>query len=144
MKEIEAAFNEMFHEYGIRLPPEDIAQRRSGRIVQAGWAIWYLFGSDDKGEYLDFYSSHRMCGDRHARIFEDGTNEDFPAIISSVPISRDPEENARLRAEFYARNERVAQMLAAKGFGMRGGEPGGVQVNRALIMRNPNDGKDQG
>ncbi len=38
--------------------------------------------------------------------------------------SEDPEEDARLEAEYYAENQRVARMLEAKGFGTEGDEPG--------------------
>jgi hypothetical protein len=143
MDEIEAQFNAEFAHWTIRLPPEDIAQRSRGKIIQAGWAIWYLFGSDEMGEYLDYYASHRMTSDRHIRIGAGGRCEDLPTIHSARLSSKDTAEDARLEAEFYAENQRVAELLEDKGFGMRGDEPGGVQINRFLYLEKPDDSDDE-
>ena len=133
MNEIEAKFNAYFKAWDIVLPPEDIAQRRRGRIFQRGWTIWYLFDADEKGEYLDFYATHRMTDDRHVRIYASGEVDDsLPWIKCVGRCSPDPEENRRLQAEFYAHNQAVAEHLAAKGFGMQGDEPLSAQMNRRL------------
>lgn len=134
MKEIEERFRRDFGPWEISLPPEDVEERRRGKILAAGWAIWYLFGSDERGGYLDYYASHRMTSDRHVRIYEDGGEESLPTVSTMRPASRDPEEDARLAAEHLAENHRVAAMLAGKGFGMEGNEPGGVQINRYLAL----------
>jgi hypothetical protein len=42
--------------------------------------------------------------------------------------SQDPEEDARLEAEYFARNQKVSRMLEEKGFGMAGDEPTLTQV----------------
>jgi hypothetical protein len=135
MKKIEQHFNERFSTWEITLPPDDIENRRRGKIVKAGWAIWYLFGSDDKGEYLDYYASHRMTNDRHVRIHADGHCEGLPEIQEFRICSEDPQEDARLDAEYYAENQRIAKMLEEKGLGPSGDEPGGVLINRFLYTR---------
>jgi hypothetical protein len=132
VKEIEDRFNTHFAAWGIRLPADNVANRRRGKIVQAGWAIWYLFGSDEKGEYLDYYASHRMTNDRHVRILANGEEYGLPTIQELRLCSEDPVEDKRLDAEYYAENQRVAKLLQEKGFGLAGDEPGGVQINRAL------------
>lgn len=136
---IESIFNETFSHWEIRLPREAVEQHARGRIIQAGWAIWYLLGSDEKGEYLDYYASHRMTGDRHVRIYADGTCEDLPAIAAGRRRSDDPEEDARLDADYYAKNQEVSEMLERKGFGLKGNEPGGVQINRYLHLKKPGE-----
>lgn len=87
MREIERCFNNDFVSWGIILPPEHVRERKRGKIVEAGWAIWYLFGSDGRGEHLDYYVSHRMTNDRHLRIREDGTEEYLP-IVSTMRLPR--------------------------------------------------------
>lgn len=139
MEEIERQFNEMFSRWNIRLAPNDIANRRRGKIVKAGWAIWYLFDSDEKGEYLDYYASHRMTSDSHVRIHANGEDESLPTIQSMRVVSRDPEEDARLAREHLARNQQVAKMLKDKGFGIEGDEPGGIQINRYLSLNEPEE-----
>ncbi len=132
MKEIESQFNQRFSHWEIRLSPEDIELRRRGKIVQKGWAIWYLFGSDERGEFLDFYASHRMTNDDHVQIYADGQTESLPPIAEFRLCSQDPKEDARLQAEYFAENQRVSRLLEEKGFGVEGDEPGGVQINRLL------------
>jgi len=139
MNEMETRFNDTFRNWGIRLPAEDAADRQRGKIVEAGWAIWYLFGSDERGEYLDYYASHRMTEDEHVRIYADGHTEYLSTIAGMRLASQDPEEDARLKAEYLAENQRTARMLEAKGFGIEGDEPGGVQINRFLHVNEPDE-----
>lgn len=139
MKKIETQFNHTFASWEIRLPAEALQRRERGKIVQAGWAIWYLFGSDEHCEYLDYYASHRMTDDRHVRIYSDGRVESLPAIDAFVLTSSDPEEAARLKAESRARNREISELLAEKGFGLAGDEPGGVQINRSLRLEDPGE-----
>jgi hypothetical protein len=139
MTNIESKFSEAFAYWGIRLPAEDLSQRKRGKIVQSGWAIWYLFGSKEEGEYLDYYASHRMTDDRHIRIYEDGRCEDLPAIGSVRLRSDHPEEDARLEADYFAENRRIGKLLEEKGFGLGGDEPGGIQINRHLHLSCPEE-----
>lgn len=134
MDKIEASFNAKFANWSICLPSKNIAQRKRGKVIKAGWAIWYLFGSDASGEYLDYYASHRMTNDRHIRIHSDGRCESLPVFQDFRVSSEDPEEDARLDAEYYAEAKRVAELLEAKGFGLQGDEPGGVQMRRCEQM----------
>lgn len=132
-------FSQDFSNWAIRLPQEDVAQRRRGRINSEGWAIWYLFGIDDRGEYLDYYAAHRMTDDRHVRIYSGGEREDLPTIQSFRVCSDDPAEDERLDAKFVAENQRVAALLEAKGFGLDGSEPASVAINR-IVRVDPNVG----
>jgi hypothetical protein len=134
MDKIASIFNTDFARWGIQLPAEGIAQRRRGKIVAHGWAIWYLFGRDADGEYLDYYAAHRMTNDRHRRIHADGRCSGLPTLGGMRLCSPDPEEDARLKAEFTAANREIGAMLRAKGFGIEGDEPGGVTINRALRL----------
>lgn len=68
MKNIEKRFNDVFSSWDIRLPEKDVTNRRRGKIFEAGWTIWYLFGSDERGEYLDYYASHRVTTDQHTDL----------------------------------------------------------------------------
>jgi hypothetical protein len=78
-----------------------------------------------------------MTNDRHIRIYASGRREALPAIQEFRLTSSDPEEDARLEAEYFADNQRVAQLLEAKGFRLQGDEPGGVQINRLLHLQKP-------
>lgn len=135
MTKIESTFNDTFSHWEIRLPPSFHEHPKKGKIVQEGWAIWYLFGSDERGDYLDYYASHRMTDDRHVRIRADGACDDLPTISDVRWRSEDPLEDARLEAEYHAENRTVASMLEEKGFGLAGDEPSAIQINRLLQLR---------
>jgi len=136
MHAAESEFNAQFAPWGIVLPPDDVLRRRRGKICAAGWAIWYLFGANEKGEYLDHYSSHRMTNDSHMRIYFSGEVQGLPSLQGMRVCSPNPVEDARLEAAFNAENKRTAELLEAKGFGLQGDEPGGVQIIRTQILTN--------
>jgi hypothetical protein len=75
MSVLEERFRDHFAPWSISIPPGHVGERGREKIVEGGWAIWYLFGEDERGEYLDYYASHRMTNDRHFRLREDGTEE---------------------------------------------------------------------
>ena len=129
---IEERFRLAFAPWGIAVPPEHVRERRQCKIVASGWAIWYLFGEDGRGEYLDYYASHRITDDRHVRIREGSPAEHLPTISTFRIGSKDPEEDARLEAEYLEHNRQVGRMLDEKGFGISGDEPGSVSLNRYL------------
>ena len=134
-------FSRDFSHWAIQLPPQDVAQRQRGRINHEGWAIWYLFGADEHGEYLDYYAAHRMTDDRHVRIYASGEREELPTIQSFRPCSDDPVEDQRLADELFVKNQRVAALLESKGFGLDGSEPASVALNR-IVRVEPNLGPD--
>jgi hypothetical protein len=89
------------------LPEEDVRLRRRGSIGPDdgtyfyGDTVEYLFGRDEKGEYLDFHIAHRIWGNRHRRIRENGECED----LETVSIAHSGDELTR-----------ILKMLEAKGF----------------------------
>lgn len=133
LRRIEERFKQAFSYWRIELPRTAVENRQRGTIVEAGWTIWFLFGSDERGEYLDYYASHRMTNDSHVRIDKDGRVESLESLWELRPTSDDPEENARLEDEFWEHNERVAQLLEAKGFGLKGDEHGSAIVRRGFL-----------
>ncbi len=134
MRRIEEHFRQRFQVWRIELPREAVDNRQRGKILEAGWTIWYQFGSDEDGEYLDYYSSHRMTNDSHVRVHEDGRVESLESLDGMRPMSPDPDENARLEDEFWGHNERVSRLLDEKGFGLQGDEHGSAIVNRGLLQ----------
>jgi hypothetical protein len=129
---IKSQFDDYFAHWRIKLPLEDVADRQRGEIFKAGWTIWYVFGSDERGEFLDFYASHRMSEDSHVRLYADGTSEYLPSIKGLRICADDPQEDKRLEAEYLEENKRVSELLESKGFGLSGGEPLSVAINRVL------------
>src|SRR5690606_36342899 len=102
MEKIIDRFNQHFAHFGVTFPVKDAWLRQRGYIEHEGWMIWYLFDSDEQGEYLDYYACHRMTSDTHIRIYADGRGQALPAIRDMRLRSKDPEEDARLAVEFRA------------------------------------------
>ena len=138
MKTIEEKFNSRFARWEIALPAGDIDQRKRGKIQKGGWAIWYLFGSDESGEYLDVYALHRSCED-HYRLYESGGQKNLPTPWDVYPVTGDPVADAKEKEAFFAHNQEVAKLLAKKGFGMEGDEPLGAQLNSFLRTTDTED-----
>ena len=113
---IESCFNSIFSNWKISLPRDDCYNHRCGKLVKSDWVIFYLFGKDDTGKYLDYYASHRMTDDSHSRIYANGHRESLPSLLSFRLCSENPEEDAQLEAGFYAENKRIEIMLKEKGF----------------------------
>ncbi len=128
-----ANFNKSFETWDIELPEEAVKNQKRGKIVKRGWTIWYLFGTDETGDYLDYYASHRMTNDRHVRLYSDGSSRALDAYLSMRIVSDDPEEDRRLENEFWERNEHISRELESKGFGLQGDEHPSTVINRALI-----------
>ena len=133
MQRVIDVFASHFEAWEIRLPEEAVRSRERGKINQAGWSIWYLFGSDEQGDYLDYYAAHRMTNDSHVRIREDGSVASLPSLNDMFIGSEDPAENTRLKAEFHQRNKEIAELLKAKGFGLSGDEPLSNQIRRVQM-----------
>ncbi len=100
MRRIVDRFAANFAHWGLTLPIADVVRRRAGVIRRAGWVVQYVFGKDERCEYLDYYARHRMTEDGHVRLYADGSFEPLPALST---ISR-------------GRNAAIAASLAAKGF----------------------------
>jgi hypothetical protein len=69
MNQIAQAFKTEFAHWGLEIPPELLAARKAGFIQSEGWLIQFLFGKDARGEYMDYYASHRMTSDSHVRLY---------------------------------------------------------------------------
>jgi len=109
-------FRADFELWGLEIPREALASRQPGFIQKAGWLIQYTFASNYRGEYLDYYASHRMTNDRHVRLYESGRRQSLAVLQELCPSSSDPSEAHRLKLAFFCRNRRVARKLIAKGF----------------------------
>ena len=130
LSRIAAHFNQRFAHWGIQLPPADLAQRRRGQLSQSGWSIWYLFGADEQGDYLDYYAHHPVSGDEHRRLRANGGRECLPARQWPDPELDDLAATPGPGDALLAENQRIAALLTAKGFGVPDGAPGVLDSGR--------------
>lgn len=105
------AFEQDFARWGLHLPPEDVAARRSGQLREAGWTVFYDFGQDVRGEFLDYYAGLRDATDEtvnddwHVRLYESGERVTLPTVLEAYMYSREPtrEELDRARRKYAER-----------------------------------------
>jgi hypothetical protein len=118
MSELATKFAEQFAASKIKLPAKNLRTKVRGQIRKAGWTIQFLFGVDDRGEFLDYYATNKFTSDSHARIYADGTIVPLPAISEIVifPHGASHEDEQRIVAAHADENRRVAKMLKKKGF----------------------------
>jgi len=118
VNQIARIFNETFAPWNITLPADALENRRRGMIQSAGWIIHYLFGTDEQGEYMDYYTAHRMTNDRHIRIYAGGTVKELeaPLEFTVYPADCTPEEKARIDKEYFETNRRIYAELKKKWF----------------------------
>lgn len=115
---IAETFAAYFAPWGITLPEEALAGRRSGTIRTQGWTIQYRFDADEQGPFLDFYATHRMTNDRHVRIHASGRVEHLLSYWEHLiyPPNATPEQKRLAEQEFNEYNRRVTNLLRMKGF----------------------------
>lgn len=116
--QIRAHIAHTFCDWGIILPFSVLAGRKAGALHHHGWSIQYLFGRDGEEWYLDDYASHHMTNDSHRRVWESGRVEELPASVPGYLVPSDSAEAAQIKRGFFAENQRIAEMLAEKGFGL--------------------------
>lgn len=136
-------FARHFTAWDIHIPEDAVRKRECGKINKAGWTIWYLFGSDERGEYLDYYATHRMTSDSHIRIRETGAVESLPALKEMWIGSGDPTEDAELKARFVERNREIAEVLHEKGFVLSGDEPTSNQIRMFQMTSTDSEGESR-
>ena len=77
-----------------------------------------MFGENGRGNYLEFYATHRMTNDRHVRIYSTGETEYLPAILGMViyPAKASDKEKKEVKEKYLSHCQSVREMLKEKGF----------------------------
>lgn len=124
---------EMHPGWDLAIEPPPAGPRR-GFVRQGGGSgrIRYVFGEDERGGFLEFYSFHRVWGDVHARIHENGTVEWMDVLTTAVVATGDPDEDRRLAEAQNRQNRRLLEELDAAGLLSGGPVPGSFEINAAL------------
>jgi hypothetical protein len=110
-------FEEDIRPWGITLP-DGMDDLLRGKFFKAGWSIRYMTGHDEQGPFLDYFAAHRMTNDRHVRLRPDGTRENLPTMREAYTYRQGASrrEIEAAKAEYYAFNRIVGELLRKKGF----------------------------
>jgi hypothetical protein len=143
LKLIQEAFVDRFSHFNLRLPDENLRERRKGSLPYgSGGRLYYVFGEEDGREYLEYYAYHRM-GDDHARIWEDGTFEGLDELCSMFGYSPDvPGDRERKEAEMQKRYQETLDDLVAKGLFDDEPIPGSLAINSYLVLHGDDEDED--
>jgi hypothetical protein len=135
LKRIKDIFEQRFEAWKVRLPIEDAEARRPGFLRQVGGSgsIRYVFRHGEKGEYLEYYSFHRLGGDSHRRIYASGEVEDLDVLQTMYMVSDDPEETKQRGAEMHERNRKLLEELDRVGLRAGGPVPNSFEINAYLV-----------
>jgi hypothetical protein len=116
----------------IQPPPKGAS---SGSIRQPGGSglIRYVFGDNERGRFLEYYSFHRIWGDSHARIYAAGEVESLDTLETTLMVTDDPTEDRRQRDLLHRRNQRLMADLEQAGLLSGGPVPGSFQINAAIL-----------
>lgn len=135
MEEIQKVFVERFSHFDLRLPDENLRERRKGPIPYGGSGrIYYIFGREGEREYLEFYAYHRM-GDDPAKIYEDGEGVGLPELCSMYGYDpKVPGDKERKRAEMEKEYRETLQDLVANGLFDDEPVPNSLAINSYLAL----------
>lgn len=135
---------EMHPGWDIAVERPPTGRRGSARQRGGSGVVRWVFGEGERGTFLEFYSFHRVSGDLHGRIYEDGTVEGLDVLETALPISGDPDEDSRRLEALNRRNRRLLRQLDDAGLLADGPVPVSFEINAALAtgLLDPGDGRD--
>ncbi|MFN2390120.1 MAG: hypothetical protein ABR575_11025 [Actinomycetota bacterium] len=129
-----ARLAELHPGWGLAIEPPPIGPSRGAvRQREGSGLVRYVYAADDRGRYLEFYSFHRIWGDSYARIYESGDVEHLPTLQTMLPVTGDPDEDARARDEQNKANQELLRRLDDAGLLSGGPVPMSFQINSAIV-----------
>jgi hypothetical protein len=101
--------------------PASMPTQKVLRLVAGGPFGWMLdarLDNEEGGWALEVLEDDRMRGPMHYRVWDDGRVEELETqqIGYVWPKDTAPEDQERIRAEYFAHNRRVSEQLQARGF----------------------------
>lgn len=84
-----------------------------------GWLLHARLDNDVNGRLvLEVLEDSRMSGPQHYRVWDDGTREALPTEATGYVLPKDytPEDEERIKDEYYLRNREIQAELRERGF----------------------------
>jgi hypothetical protein len=146
LKIIPERFFKHFAAQGIHLPEDHLRERRKGSLPYGSGRIFFIFGEENGREFLEYYAHHRIGGDAHRRIYEDGSEECLDELSSWYAYNPDiPGDRERKEAEMKKKYQETLDDLARKGMFDDEPVPGDMAVNSYLVLHGDEpDQEDRG
>jgi len=135
-KKIQDTFTKLFERTNLRLPEENLRERTPGSIPYGSGRVLFVFGKENGREYLEYYAHHRIGGDSHGKIFDDGMHVRLPALCSAVCFNPEiPGDEEKQRRAMEAEYRKTWEDLERKGLLDAGPVPAAMALNAHLVLR---------
>ena len=132
-------------EWGIDItPPPKGPSSGAVRQAKGSGLVRYVFGENERGRYLEYYSFHRIWGDSHRRIYGTCEVESLDTLETMRVVDPDPAIDKQNVERQNARNRRLLEELDANGLLSGGPVPGSFVINSALVTGVLDEGEGEG
>ena len=133
---IQDTFTKLFERTNLRLPEENLRERRPGSIPWGSGRVLFVFGTEDGQEYLEYYAHHRIGGDVHGKIYGDGKHVSLPVLCSMICFDPEiPGDEEKTRCAMEEEYRKTWEDLEGKGLLSAGPVPASMVLNAHLAMR---------
>jgi hypothetical protein len=140
---IRRIFRKTFASFEIRIPDENLRERKKGSLPYGSGRLYYIFGEEGGVEYLEYYAYHRM-GDCHGRIYADGRDVSLDYLDSMICYSPGiPGDREKNEKEMRERYQRTLDDLVAKGLFDDEPVPTSLAVNSHFVLHPDDDSSSQ-
>lgn len=132
---IQDTFTKEFEQFKIKIPEENLLERKPGSIPYGSGRIMFVFGVNDGTEFMEYYAHHRM-GDCRGRIYEDGkfvSLSELPSFFGYDP--KIPGDEEKKKKEYQEEYEKIYNELIKTGLLSAGLVPNSLLVNSYLRMK---------
>jgi hypothetical protein len=135
LEEVQKVFMDKFRGFNLKLPEENLRDRKPGSIPYGSGRILFVFGKERGMEYLEYYAHHRM-GDSHGKIYENGERISLPELSSMFSYDpKIPGDEEKKKAEMEKSYRETFEDLERKGLLSAGPIPGSFLINAQLVMK---------
>lgn len=101
---------ERFKHWKIKFHLPTFELKQYTHIKTCGWNIYYQFGEDSDGLYMEVYAMHRMTSDSYHRYYLNGKTEMLKSLTSMCIVGKED--------EFNEWNNEVAKIVYDKDHGI--------------------------
>ena len=135
LEKIQDAFIKEFEQFKIKIPQENLQDRKSGSIPYGSGRIMFVFGVTDGIEFMEYYGHHRM-GDCHGRIYGDGKFVSLPELPEFFGYDpKIPGDKEKKEKEYQEEYEKIYRELVETGLFSAEPVPNSLLINSYLRMK---------
>ena len=142
LQKIQDVFIRLFGHIPLKIPEDDLVQRRKGSMPFGSGRIFYIFDEEAGREYFEYYTHHRIGGEGHGKIYDDGECLDLPTLETMIVYNPNiPGDEKREQAENEENYRKTLADLTTKGMFDSEPMPGSLAMNIHIMTQASKKGK---